>query len=158
MAVKRRHFLKADAARRVLAALNSYDTERPLTGTLELVETAGFALIALNGVPIALYVDGKPFFTVRGALELKPQNHLVTVDMGAVKFIRNGADVMSPGIIAAEDSIEPCDPVIVIEERHKKPLGVGTALMSGSEMVQRSKGKAVKMVHHVGDAIWYLTL
>ncbi len=158
MAVKRRHFLKTDAARRVLTALNSYDTEHSLTGTLELVETAGFSLIALNGVPIALCVDGKPFFTVRGALELKPRKHLVTVDMGAVKFLRNGADVMSPGIVAADDSIEPGDPVIVVEERHKKPLGVGTALIRGSEMVQRSKGKAVKIVHHVGDAIWDLTL
>ncbi len=158
MAVKRRHFLKAEAARKVLAALSSYDTEHTLRGTLEVVEAARFSLIALNGTAIALYIDGKPFFTVRGALELKPRKHLVTVDMGAVKFIRNGADVMSPGIVAADESIEPSDPVVIIEERHKKPLGVGTALMSGVEMVQSTKGKAVKMVHHVGDAIWELTL
>ncbi|MGZ4903679.1 MAG: PUA domain-containing protein [Halobacteriota archaeon] len=158
MAVKRRHFLKADAAQRVLAALSSYDTERSLTGTLEVVETAHFSLIALNGTPVAMCIDGKPFFTVRGALELKPRKHLVTVDMGAVKFIRNGADVMSPGIVAADDKIEPSDPVVVIEERHKKPLGIGTALISGIEMVQSTKGKAVKLVHHVGDAIWDLTL
>ncbi len=158
MAVKRRHFLKADVARRVLAALSSYDTERPLTGTLELIETGGFSLIALNGVPIALYIDGIPFFTVRGALELKPRKHLVTVDTGAVKFIRNGADVMIPGIVAADGTIEPSDAVVVVEERHKKPLGVGTALISGVDMVHAAKGKAVKMVHHVGDAIWNLTL
>ncbi|MGZ4931283.1 MAG: PUA domain-containing protein [Halobacteriota archaeon] len=158
MAVKRRHFLKADAAQRVLAALSSYDTERSLTGTLEVVETAHFSLIALNGTPVAMCIDGKPFFTVRGALELKPRKHLVTVDMGAVKFIRNGADVMSPGIVAADGKIEPSDPVVVIEERHKKPLGIGTALISGIEMVQSTKGKAVKLVHHVGDAIWDLTL
>lgn len=158
MAVKRRHFLKADAAQRVLAALNSYDTERSLTGTLEVVETGHFSLIALNGTPVAMCIDGKPFFTVRGALELKPRKHLVTVDMGAVQFIRNGADVMSPGIVAADDSITPSDPVVIIEERHKKPLGIGTALISGVEMVQGTKGKAVKLVHHVGDTIWDLTL
>lgn len=158
MAVKRRHFLKTDAARQVLAALTSYDTERTLTGTLEVVETSHYSLIALNGTPVAMYVDGKPFFTVRGALELKPRKHIVTVDMGAVKFIRNGADVMSPGIVAADESIEPGDPVIVVEERHKKPLGVGTALMNGTEMKQSTKGKAIKMVHHVGDAIWDLAL
>ncbi|MDD1721241.1 MAG: RNA-binding protein [Euryarchaeota archaeon] len=158
MAVKRRHFLKTDAARQVLAALSSYDTERILTGTLEVIETPRYSLIALNGTPVAMYVDGKPFFTVRGALELKPRKHLVTVDMGAVKFIRNGADVMSPGIVAADESIEPGDPVIVVEERHKKPLGVGTALMNGTEMTRSTKGKAIKMVHHVGDAIWDLAL
>src|SRR5512135_135726 len=120
MAVKRRHFLKAEAARKVLAALSSYDTEHTLRGTLEVVEAARFSLIALNGTPIALYIDGKPFFTVRGALELKPRKHLVTVDMGAVKFIRNGADVMSPGIVAADEHIEPSDPVVIVEERHQK--------------------------------------
>ncbi len=158
MAVKRRHFLKADAARHVLAALSSYDTERTLTGTLEVVETDRFSLIALNGVPVAMYIDGQPFFTVRGALELKPRKHLVTVDTGAVQFIRNGADVMSPGIVAADESIVPSDPVVVVEERHKKPLGIGTALVSGVEMVQSTKGKAIKIVHHVGDAIWDLSL
>ncbi|MGZ4929484.1 MAG: RNA-binding protein [Halobacteriota archaeon] len=158
MAVKRRHFLKADTARQVLAVLNSYETERSLSGALEVVETSRFSLIALNGVPVAMYVDGKPFFTVRGALELKPQKNLVTVDMGAVRFIRNGADVMGPGIVAADDSIKPGDPVIVVEERHKKPLGIGTALISGSEMAQSTKGKAVKILHHVGDIIWDLTL
>ena len=158
MAVKRRHFLKADTAREVLAVLNSYETVRTLSGALEVVETSRFCLIALNGVPVAMYVDGKPFFTVRGALELKPRKSLVTVDTGAVRFIRNGADVMSPGIVAADDSIKSGDPVIVVEERHKKPLGIGTALMSGSEMVRSTKGKAVKTVHHVGDMIWDLTL
>ncbi len=158
MTIKRRHFLKADAARQILTALTSYDTERTLTGTLEAIDTDRFSLIALNGVPVAMNINGKPFFTVRGALELKPQKHLVTVDMGAVKFIRNGADVMSPGIVAADESIQPSDPVVIVEERHKKPLGVGTALMSGTEMVHSNKGKAVKIVHHVGDAIWDLTL
>jgi PUA-domain protein len=158
MAVKRRHFLKADTARHVLAVLNSYETERTLSGALEVVETSGFSLIALNGVPVAMYIDGEPFFTVRGSLELKPRRNLVTVDVGAVRFIRNGADVMSPGIVAADDNIKPGDPIIVVEERHKKPLGIGIALISGSEMVQSTKGKAVKIVHHVGDIIWDLTL
>ena len=158
MAVKRRHFLKADTAREVLAALSAYETERTLSGALEVVETSRFSLIALDGVPVAMEIDGRPFFTVRGALELKPRKNLVTVDTGAVRFIRNGADVMSPGVVAADDSIKPGDPVIVVEERHKKPLGIGTALISGSEMVQSTKGKAVKIVHHVGDMIWELTL
>ncbi len=158
MTVKRRHFLKADTAREVLAALRAYETERTLSGALEVVETSRFSLIALNGVPVAMDIDGKPFFTVRGALELKPRKNLVTVDTGAVRFVRNGADVMSPGIVAADDSIKPSDPVIVVEERHKKPLAIGTALISGPEMVQSTKGKAVKIVHHVGDMIWDLTL
>lgn len=154
MAIKRRHFLKADVARRIVAALSVYNVKKPLEGALELLETGEQTLIILNGVPVALCVDHAPFFTVRGAIELEPQQHLVIVDMGAVPFIRNGADVMSPGIVDADEDIAPGDFVVVIDERHKKPLGVGMALITGSEMIHHQKGKAVRILHHVGDRIW----
>ncbi|HYB59458.1 MAG TPA: RNA-binding protein [Candidatus Acidoferrales bacterium] len=155
MAIKRRHFLKTDVAQRIVAALSAYDVKKPLKGALELLETAEQTLILLNGVPVALCIDHAPFFTVRGAMELEPQRHLVTVDMGAVQFIRNGADVMSPGIIHADEDIRPQDFVVVIDERYKKPLGVGVALITGSEMIRHTKGKAVRILHHVGDKIWH---
>lgn len=41
---------------------------------------------------------------------------------------------------------------MIIEERHKKPLAIGRALVAGTEM--RGEGKAVKSLHHVGDQIW----
>jgi PUA-domain protein len=154
MAIKRRHFLKEDVARRIVTALSAYDVKKPLKGALELLETSEHTLILLNGVPVALCIDYAPFFTVRGAIELEPQQHLVIVDMGAVQFIRNGADVMSPGIVGADEDIAPQDFVVVIDERHKKPLGVGVALIGGSEMIHHTKGKAVHILHHVGDKIW----
>ncbi|MGD0327887.1 MAG: RNA-binding protein [Halobacteriota archaeon] len=156
MAGKQRHFMKADAARSVVATLSAYDTESTLEGGLEVLETPERTLILLNGVPVALCINSTPFFTVRGATELKPRRHLVTIDMGAVRFIRNGADVMSPGIVDADTSIEPDDLVVVVDERHKKPLGIGTALIAGAEMIRARKGKAVQIVHHVGDKIWYV--
>jgi PUA domain protein len=158
MTTKKRHFLKADTARRVVATLSTYETKRALEGKLEVLETSDQTLILLNGVPIALCIEKTPFFTVRGAIELNPQRHLVSVDMGAVRFIRNGADVMSPGIVDADKSITPGDFVVVVDERHKKPLGIGTALITGIEMIQETKGKAVRIVHHVGDKIWHVSL
>jgi PUA domain protein len=155
---KKRHFLKTDIARRVVAALSTYETKNALKGKLEVLETSERTLILLNGVPVALCIDKTPFFTVRGAIELNPQRHLVTVDMGAVRFIHNGADVMSPGIVDADESITPGDFVVVIDERHKKPLGIGTALLTGTEMIHETKGKAVRIVHHVGDKIWHVSL
>jgi PUA domain protein len=149
--------MKADTARSVVASLSTYDTESTLEGRLEVLEAPERTLILLNGTPIALCIGDTPFFTVRGAAELKPRRHLVTVDMGAVQFIRNGADVMSPGIVDADDSIKPDDLVVVIDERHKKPLGIGIALISGLEMVRARKGKAVQIAHHVGDKIWYVS-
>ncbi|MGZ4869923.1 MAG: RNA-binding protein [Halobacteriota archaeon] len=157
MTAKKRHFLKTDVARRVVAALGTYETKNALNGKLEVLETSERTLILLNGVPVALCIGKTPFFTVRGAIELNPQRHLVTVDMGAVQFIRNGADVMSPGIVDADESITPGDFVVIIDERHKKPLGIGTALITGTEMVHETKGKAVRIVHHVGDKIWLVS-
>ena len=157
MTAKKRHFLKTDAARRIVATLSTYETTKAFNGKLEVLETAEHTLILLNGVPVALCIDETPFFTVRGAIELNPQRHLVTVDMGAVQFIRNGADVMSPGIVDADESITPGDFVVIIDERHNKPLGVGTALITGTEMVRATKGKAVRIVHHVGDKIWHVS-
>jgi PUA-domain protein len=158
MTTKKRHFLKADSARRIVATLNTYETKNALKGKLEVLETSDNTLILLNGVPVAVCIDKTPFFTVRGAIELNPQRHLVTVDMGAVRFIRNGADVMSPGIVDADESIVPGDFVVVIDERHKKPLGIGTALVTGIDMTHKTKGKAVRIVHHVGDKIWDVSL
>jgi len=154
---KKRHFLKTEVARRVVAALSTYETKNPLKGKLEVLETSERTLILLNGVPVALCIEKTPFFTVRGALELHPRRHLVSVDMGAVQFIHNGADVMSPGIVDADKSITPGDFVVIIDERHNKPLGVGTALITGDEMIHETRGKAVRILHHVGDKIWHVS-
>lgn len=80
----------------------------------------------------------------------------VVVDMGAVRFLANGADVMSPGIVDADPEIERDDIVIVVDEKHHKPLAVGISLISGPEMIKNNSGKAIKTIHHIGDAIWDL--
>ena len=97
-------------------------------------------------------IEGRPFFTILGAMELLPKKRLVVVDSGAVRFIANGADVMSPGIVSADPEIEPGDLVIVAEEKHRKPMAIGRAIIPGKDM--RGEGKAVKSIHHVGDQIW----
>ncbi len=120
---------------------------------LEVAETdQDFNLILLKGRPVFMMVEDRPFFTVRGALEFSPKRNVVVVDSGAVSYIINGADVMAPGIVEADPEIVPGDSVVIVEERHKKPLAVGTALLPGPEM--RGSGKAVKSVHHVGDDLW----
>jgi predicted RNA-binding protein (TIGR00451 family) len=73
--------------------------------------------------------------------------------MGAIKFIVNGADVMSPGIVDADASIREGDIVWVRDVKNKKPIAVGIALKPGAEM-PKTQGKAVKTLHYVGDEIW----
>ena len=71
---------------------------------------------------------------------------------GHGKVIFNGADIMKPGIVSADPEIAVGDLVVIVEERHNKPLAIGRALVAGTEM--KGEGKAVKSLHHVGDAIW----
>jgi len=156
MKVRKRHFIKADNASEVISALNAYEPEVLHTGSLELAQAKKFKVLLLDGTPLAMYIEGKPFFTVKGALELRPRRHLVTVDKGAVKYVINGADIMSPGVVSADSEVLPGDLVVVIEEQHNKALAVGKALISGVEMVHNRAGKAVRVMHHIGDEIWNL--
>lgn len=71
---------------------------------------------------------------------------------GHGKVMVNGADVMKPGIVAANPEIAVGDLGMVAEDRHDKPLAIGRALVPGTEM--KGEGKSVKSLHHVGDAIW----
>jgi PUA domain protein len=103
---------------------------------------------------LALDLGGRVALTVRGLLRWPASRRWVTVDMGAVPFVYNGADVMAPGIVDADRVIARGDLVWVRDERNKRPLAVGEALLSGAEMAAAEKGKSIKAVHHVGDEYW----
>lgn len=122
---------------------------------LEYVESDGQDFIFVDGEPLLFKTDGKIFPTVKGALKLNPVRRKVVVDPGAIKFIINGADTMSPGIVDSDPEIREGDLVIVVEKGHGKAIGIGKALMGGKEMIG-GKGKAVKSIHYVGDEIWNL--
>lgn len=155
MKIKSRHHLKGSDARKVITTIEPLldDPSALRKASLELAETdEGVDLIFVDGRPLIMVMEDRPFLTVLGAIELNPQKKLVIVDSGAVRFIVNGADVMNPGIVSADPEIEAGDLVIIAEERHKKPLAIGKALIPGKEM--HGEGKAIKSLHHVGDQIW----
>ena len=77
----------------------------------------------------------------------------VTVDMGAIKFVCKGANVMRPGITKFSD-FESGEIVCVIEESQKKFLAVGKAKMSSKELDGTSKGEVIKNMHYVSDNFW----
>ncbi|MCX9084008.1 MAG: RNA-binding protein [Candidatus Methanoperedens sp.] len=122
---------------------------------LEYVESDGQDFIFVDGEPLLFKIDGKIFPTVKGALKLNPARRRVVVDPGAIKFIINGADTMSPGIVEADPTINEGDLVIIVEQTHGKAIAIGRALVAGKDM-SRGKGKAVKSIHYVGDEIWTL--
>lgn len=77
----------------------------------------------------------------------------VTVDMGAVKFMCKGANVMRPGIRDFTE-FEKGQLVCIVEESQKKFLAVGKALVSSKDMETMSKGIAIENLHYVSDKYW----
>ncbi len=99
-----------------------------------------------------LHIDCEyiPFLSQVSLLEKFPT---VTVDMGAVKFMCNGANVMRPGILTHTEFDEN-QIVCVIEESQHKFLAVGKAMMSSAQMDATDKGEVIKNIHYISDKFW----
>lgn len=160
MKIKARHHLREDAVRKILDNLR--ENFGPTTDTdfagkqFEIAESdEDQDFILINGEPLLFSVNDTYFPTVRGALKMRSKEKRVVVDMGAVKFVAKGADIMSPGIVNVDTSIRRGDLVVICDEVHGKPLAIGRALVNADAMMG-NRGKAVKSLHYVGDRIWKL--
>ena len=121
---------------------------------MEIGDVEDTRFVFVDGQAVFMYFEDRLCFTLKGIELFSPEEKYVLVDMGAVKFVTNGADVMSPGIIDADKNIKENDFVWICDERNKKALAVGFAVIPGEEMISGEKGKAVRIIHHVGDEIW----
>ena len=91
-----------------------------------------------------------PFLAETKILEKLPY---VMVDMGAVKFMCNGANVMRPGITDFS-KFEKDQIVCVIEESQHKFLAIGKSCVSSKELESLSKGEIVENMHYISDKYW----
>src|SRR5687768_17420919 len=87
-----------------------FGMELPLDDVpLDEAEAGPHRLLLRGNEAISLFVGEEVVPTVRGLLALPATKRAVTVDMGAVRFIYNGADVMAPGIVEADPAIRVGD-------------------------------------------------
>jgi len=108
-------------------------------------------IITGNGITaIKIGDDILPFLDDVQNLEKFPY---VTVDMGAVKFVCKGANIMRPGITKFSD-FESGEIVCVVEESQNKFLAVGKAEMSSKELEDTKKGEVIKNMHYISDIFW----
>jgi len=109
------------------------------------------AIITGDGVSaVKLGQNYLPFLEDIHILEKFPN---VMVDMGAVKFVCNGANIMRPGITKFTE-FEKGQIVCVVEESQKKFLAVGISCTSSSEMESSQKGEVIKNMHYISDKFW----
>jgi len=121
---------------------------------VDMAEGPEYDVVFVNGKILAFTPSGEPFLTVRGLLKYGATKRFVTVDMGAVKFVYNGADVMSPGVVECDPHIAEGDLVWIRDQKNRQPLAVGRSAIPGDRIALKEKGKAVDSVHHVGDKLW----
>jgi len=155
MQVKSRHHLRDDEIDALASSLSrtlGVDLDADSYERVEFTDSDR-EVVLLDGEPLVAAFDGERFLTVQGANEYPPESGVVTVDAGAVSFVSDGANVMRPGIVDADGSIDPGDLVVVEEENHGKTLAVGRAETGGADMVGES-GMVVETLHHVGDDLY----
>ena len=158
MEVSSRHHLRSDAVGEVEAALAEHFGVEVAVDGAERVEfsDSDWSVVLVDRVPLVTFFDGEPAPTVRGANEHPPTKRVVTVDAGAVSFLSDGADVMRPGIVEADEAIEPGDLVVIVEETHGKALAIGRSRVAGGDLLGDS-GKVIDSLHHVGDDLFGFT-
>lgn len=163
MVIRGRRFLRSKIVkklRREVETIPGFDVEElfPRDRGVELVELEGGVEVYLvDGRAHLCRIGGRLVPALPSLLAMPGKLPRVVIDMGAVPHIANGADVMAPGIVKVDEGVKQDDVVVIVDERHGKPIAVGVALMSSEERGSKKKGKVVRNLHHVGDRVWSLS-
>ena len=126
--------------------------EIPATRNLMMHQLNDDVILVKSEDFTALKVSGSyiPFLSNVEMLKKFPS---VTVDMGAVKFVCKGANVMRPGITKF-DEYKKDQLVCITEESLHKFLSVGRAIVSSEDAQGMEKGEVVKNIHYISDKYW----
>ncbi len=120
---------------------------------IELVETDFAEIFLTNGKPLLARIEDKIFPTLvfNEFFTLAPR---IVVDMGAVPYVCNGANIMAPGIVRFEGEFKKGDFVFVVDEKHGKTIVIGEAAYDYDAAKKATEGVIIKNIHFVGDKIW----
>jgi PUA domain protein len=153
----RRHFLKTREAE---ALLNKASEKLVFLKQIikakvdvELIQTEFAEIYLINGKPSLVKAEGNIFPTLVFN-EFLASSPKVVVNMGAVPHVCNGANIMAPGIIRYEGKFREGDFVLVIDEKHSKPIAIGEIIYDIDMAKNVAHGVVVRNVHFVGDRIW----
>jgi PUA-domain protein len=154
----RRYALKSKQAKQILNKVSerlrvNVDSFSSAKANLEVVEAKIGNVYFVNGKPLFFKVEEKimPTLFFQDFTSHAPK---IVVDMGAVPYVCNGADIMAPGIVRVEGEFGKGDLVLVVDEKHGKPLALGESFYEAAIIRKTKQGAVVKNVHFVSDKIW----
>ena len=143
---------KSETSALLKTVSEKWEIEIPKIKNLKVHQISNEAqIITGKGIKI-LKVDEDyiPFLSETEILEKFPN---VTVDMGAVKFMCKGANLMRPGIKSFTD-FKKEDLVCIVEESQHKFLAIGKAVADSSDIEEMEKGEVLKNMHYISDKFW----
>ena len=131
---------------------SQWSIELPKVKTLTIHEIDDDASL-ITGDGISAIKLGETYIPFLSEIKLLEKFPKIVIDMGAVKFVCNGATVMRPGVKNYSE-FEKDEIVCVVEESRNKFLAIGRSLVSSDDMVTMTKGEVVKNLHYVSDRFW----
>ena len=109
--------------------------------------------VIITGNEVTAVKIGEDILPFLGDIPILEKFPYVTVDMGAIKFVCKGANIMRPGITKFSD-FKKGEIVCVIEESQHKFLAVGKAEIPSKQLDEIKKGEVVKNMHYISDIFW----
>lgn len=163
MLVKKRKILSKKEKKLLLEELEQEYGERissyfEISVPLEEVKTDEGYLLVKNSKVWFFYINEKILPSIYFMRETGFDLPEVIVDIGAIKFITNGADVMFPGIVAFDKEIKKGTKVVIKEEKANTIIGVGVSIIDSKNFSKSKKGKAINLLHHLKDKVWSFKL
>lgn len=163
----KRHYLSKKKVKTLRGELSAVYPESLIgkafsLGPVEEAKTEFGTLFIIGGVPAFVITRDKarifPALTLLLKLYKEGLRPLpeAFVDMGAVRRIVKGADVMAPGITGYVGEFSKGDTLVVVSEDRGNPIAVGEALVSREEAEGMERGKVIKNLHYIGDRLWKL--
>ena len=131
------------------------DTDLEKRSSVEVTKpSSGFTIYIINSNPSYVSINNIliPLLNNKKLINLLNR---ITVDMGAVPHICNGADVMAPGVVNVSSDFDFGTFVAIVDENHGKAIAIGKTVLNSKEIRKTEKGKVVTVLHYVGDKIWH---
>jgi PUA domain protein len=120
---------------------------------VEVIETQKDRIYVVKGHALIAESDVNTFPTLLFE-EYVSRLPKVVVDMGAVPYVCNKADIMGPGVVEIQGKFEPKSLVTVVDVKNRKPIAVAESLYDSETAATTKKGKLFRNLHCIGDEIW----